>query len=97
MIEMMKKVHDKNKVCIAALIDLSKVFDCLKHDLHIAKLNAFGFGCKTLRVMYTYLNKKVQVTKVGSYYNRILDIIFGVHEGSILGPLLFNLNMIDLL
>ena len=96
MIEKMKEVCDKNKVCAAVLTDLSKAFDCLKHDLLIAKLHAFGFDYKSLRVMYAYLNNRVQVTKVGSYYSEILDIILGVPQGSILGPLLFNVNIIDL-
>ena len=52
--------------CAAVFTDLSKAFDCLKHDLLIAKLHAFGFDYKSLRVMYAYLNNRVQVTKVAS-------------------------------
>ena len=96
MIEKMKEARDKNKVCAAVLIDLSKAFDCLKHHILIAKLHAFGFDYKYLRVMYAYLNNRVQVIKVGFYDSEILDIIFGVPQGSLLGLLLFSINIIDL-
>ena len=96
MIEKMKEARDKIKVCAAVLTDLSKAFDCLKHDLLIAKLHAFVFDYKSLRVMYTYLDNRAQFTTVGSYYSEILDIIFVVPQGSILGPLLFNISIIDL-
>ena len=42
------------------------------------------------------LNYRIQVTKVGSFYNEILQIIYGVPQGSNLVPLLFNVNLIDL-
>ena len=75
MIEKMKEALDKNKVCAAVLTDLSKAFDCLKH-LFVAKLHAFGFDYKSLRVMYTYLNNRVQVTKVGSCFTVKLLTLF---------------------
>ena len=96
MIQKMKEARDKNKICAAVLIDLSKAFDCLKDDLLIVKLHAFAFDYKCLRVMYAYLNNRVQVTKVGSYYSEVLDIIFGFPQSSILVPLSFNINIIDL-
>ena len=75
---------------------LPKRFGCLKHDLIIAKLHAFGFNFKFLRVINAYLRNRVQVTEVGSWCSEILDIIFGVPQGSILDPLIFNKSIIDL-
>ena len=46
--------------------------------------------------MYAYLNNRVQVTKVSSFYSEILEIIFGTPQSSILGPLSFNINITDL-
>ena len=67
----MKNARDNNKVCSGVLTDLSKVFDCLLHDL-IAKLHVFGFDLKSLKVIHAYLNNRIQVTKVGSFYSKIL-------------------------
>ena len=77
------------------LTDLSKASDCLLHDLLVAKLHAFGFDLKSLRVIHAYLNDRTQLTKVGSFYSEILQIIDGVPQSSILGSLLFNVNLID--
>ena len=92
----MKEARDSNKVCAVVLTDLSKAFDCLLHDLLIAKSHAFGFDLKSLKVIHAYINDRIQVTKVGSFYSEILQIICGAPQGSVLGPLLFNVNLIDL-
>ena len=79
-IEKMKAARDRNKLCVAVLTDLTKAFDCLNHDFLIEKLHAFGFDYKFLRVMYAYLNNRFQLTDA---------------KGSILGPLLFNVNVTE--
>ena len=96
MTEKMKEAPDSDKVCAAVLTDLSKAFDCPLHDRLIAKLHAFGFDLKTLKVIHAYLNDRIQVTKVGSFYSEFFQIIYGVPQGSILGPLLFNVGLTDL-
>ena len=93
MIVKMKEPRDKNKACAAALTDLTKAYDFLKHDLLNAKLLVFGFDYKSLRVMHAYLNNRFQVTKAVSYYS---DGVFGVPQSSLLCPLLFNTNIGDL-
>ena len=79
----------------ALLTDLSKAFDCLDHKLLISKLNAYGFGLTALKLVHNYLTNRKQQTKINSSYSSLLEIIFGVPQGSILGPLLFNIFLID--
>ena len=71
------------------MTDLSKAFDCISHELLIAKLNAYGFDETSLKVMIPYLKNRTQTTKVGASFSELLNIIYGVPQGSILGPLLF--------
>ncbi|XP_057294621.1 uncharacterized protein LOC130623149 [Hydractinia symbiolongicarpus] len=54
MLEKWRKCNDENKIIGALLTDLSKAFDCLPHDLLIAKLNAYGFDEVALKIIYNY-------------------------------------------
>ena len=92
----MKNARDNKQFCAAILTDLSKAFDCICHDLLIAKLNAYSVDRNALKLLYDYLSDRSQKTKVGSSFSAYLDIIYGVPQGSILGPLLFYIDLCDL-
>ena len=96
MLKKWKKAIDTKKVFGALLTDLSKAFDCLPHDLIIAKLNAYGFSLPALNLIQNYLANRKQRTKINDSYSPWSDILFGVPQGSILGPLLFNIFLSDL-
>ena len=78
------------------LMDLSKAYDCLPHDLLIAKLGAYDLGHGSLNLLLDYLSFRKQKTKVGSAYSKWSNIGRGIPQGSILGPLLFNIFINDI-
>ena len=78
MLEKWKNAVDKGKVFGALLTDLSKAFDCLPHELIIAKLNAYGFNLPALKLMHSYLSHRKQHTKVNHAYSSWEGILFGV-------------------
>ena len=81
----------------ALLTDLSRAFDCLPHELLIAKLDAYGFDKSSLKLIHSYLSNRKQRVKINDRYSSWSEILFGVPQGSILGPLLFNIFLCDMI
>ena len=96
MIEKWKKAVDNGNVFGAILTDLSRASDCLPHDLIFAKLNSYGLDLTALNLIHNYFAKRKQKTKINQSNSSWEDILFGVAQGHILGPILFNIFLSDL-
>ena len=91
-----RKFRDAGGTFGALITDLSKVFDCLPHELLIAKLHAYRVDIPSLNLLHSYLTKRKQRVKLNGAYSLWSEILFGVPQSSIYEPLLFNTFLCDL-
>ena len=89
-----KKPLDEKKFVGAVLMDLSKAFDPIPHDLLIAKIYAYGFSINAVTFFYSYLKRRKQNVKINNTHSGFQILLSGVPL--LLGPLLFNIFINDL-
>lgn len=96
----MKTIYDSlnnNQRCLAVFMDLAKAFDSVSHDILISKLQKYGVRGIALNLFEDYLNNRKQAVKIENNISSSTKILYGVPQGTVLGPILFLCYINDLL
>ena len=89
---------DKQEVTLLGLLDLSATFDCVDHDILLSRLErTYGIEGLAIEWIRSFLMDRTQQVAFRGQLSGILRLVFGVPQGSVLGPLLFLLYTAELL
>lgn len=90
------KALDESKPALCIFVDLAKAFDTVDHNKLIDSLEELGFRDVSLKLMKSYLHDRKQCVSVNGVVSETRTVQFGVPQGTVLGPLLFNLYVNNL-
>ena len=96
MLNFMAENAANSQPIIANFIDLSKAFDCLQYDKLFCKIKSLGFQPRTISWFVDYLTNRKQVSDLNGTVSEMKDMLLGVPQGSILGPILFLIYVNDI-
>ena len=82
---------DDNLIATLVTIDKTAAFDCVNFDNLISKLKLYNFGPKATKWVENYLIERVQYVEIGAKNSNTMSVPRGVPQGSILGPLFYNI------
>ena len=96
MLEKFEESGDRGDEFGALFTDLSKAFDCIDHNLLITNLSWYEVTTKSLNLIFSYFKNRTQSVSINNSYSNKREIIYGLPQASVLEPLLFNIDLLDL-
>ena len=87
---------NRNLTPVNVYVDLSKAFDCLDHNIFLSKFKFYGHNDNAIRLLKNYLSDRDQYVQLGNIKSQLHGISRGIPQGSVMGPLLFNIVINDL-